>query len=68
LSGKVLRDFDEKRGEYLNFSSYLLEDNFLDGHNEYFRKWRFLFLYETYCFLMNSRWSKFTGPDIELNN
>ena len=31
-------------------------------------KWRHLFLYESYSFLMNSRWSKFTGNDIELKN
>ena len=67
LSGKVFRDFDETQG-YINFSPYILDDNFNNGHQEYMHKWRHLFLYETYSFLMNSRWSKFTGNDIELKN
>jgi hypothetical protein len=46
----------------------MLSDNFTNGHQEYFFKWRHLFLYEQYSFLMNSRWSKFTGNDIELKN
>lgn len=45
-----------------------MPDNFYEGHEEYFRKWRHLFLYETYSFLMNSRWSKFTGSDLDLKN
>jgi hypothetical protein len=40
----------------------------LGGHGEYFRKWRYLFLYEAYSFLMNSRWSKFSGSEMDLKN
>ena len=67
LSGKILKDFDTSNG-YINFAQYNLEDNFVGGHQEYLHKWRNLFLYETYCYLMNSRWSKFTGTEIELRN
>ena len=67
LSGKILRDFSDVQG-YIDFSHYYLEDNFLSGHEEYFRKWRYLFLHETYSFLMNSRWSKFSGAEMNLKN
>lgn len=67
LSGKVLQDFDDSNG-YVNFQGCILADNFVGGHREYLTKWRNLFLYETYSFLMNSRWSKFTGNDIDLKN
>ena len=67
LSGKVFKDFDEQNG-YINFSQFYLDDNFRNGHQEYYFKWRHLFLYETYSFLMNTRWSKFTGNEIELKS
>lgn len=65
LNGKIFREFDEAN-DYINFSQYFLADNFKNGHQEYFHKWKHLFLYETYCFLMNTRWSKFTGNEVEL--
>jgi hypothetical protein len=65
LSGKLFREFDEDQG-YINFSQYMLMDNFNGGHAEYLHKWKHLFLYETYSFLMNSRWTKFTGGDLEM--
>lgn len=67
LNGHILKEFDDSKG-YINFKPYYLPDNFYEGHEEYFRKWRHLFLYETYSFLMNSRWSKFTGSDLDLKN
>ena len=67
LSGKVLEDFDDSKG-YVNFRGCILTDNFVGGHREYLTKWRNLFLYETYSFLMNSRWSKFSGNDLDLKN
>lgn len=67
LNGKILRDFGDAQG-YINFGNHYLDDNFLGGHGEYFRKWRYLFLYEAYSFLMNSRWSKFSGSDMDLKN
>jgi hypothetical protein len=45
-----------------------LSDNFAGGHHDYFYKWRHLYLYETYAFLMNSRWSKFTGSEMDMHN
>jgi hypothetical protein len=63
----MIRDFDDSNG-YINFSQYQIRDNFVEGHAEYLQKWRHLFLFETYSFLMNSRWSKFTGSDMELKN
>ena len=67
LSGKILREFDDNQG-YINFGNYYLDDNFKGGHPEYFRKWRHLFLYEAYSFLMNSRWSKFSSTELDLKN
>lgn len=67
LSGKILREFDDSHG-YINFGNYYLDDNFKGGHPEYFRKWRHLFLYEAYSFLMNSRWSKFSSTELDLKN
>ena len=67
MSGKVLQDFDDTKG-YVNFHGCILTDNFHGGHREYLTKWRNLFLYETYSFLMNSRWSKFSGNDLDLKN
>jgi hypothetical protein len=65
LNGKIFKDFDDSQG-YINFSDVYLEENFREGHNEYFNKWKHLFLYETYSFLINTRFSKFTGNDLEL--
>lgn len=48
--------------------TYCLEDNFKGGHSEYFKKWRHLFLFEAYSFLMNSRWSKFSSTELDLKN
>ena len=68
LSGKILRDFADvgRDNDYAQFKDYVIDENFYDGHAEYFHKWRYLFLFETYNFLMNSRWSKFQGSDTEL--
>ena len=68
LSGKVTRDFGDvnKENQHALFREYMVEENFIDGMAEYFHKWRYLFLYEAYNFLMNSRWSKFQGSDMEL--
>ena len=67
LSGSILRTFDDSK-QYVSFDGYILSDNFEHGHEQYFQKWRHLFLHEAYCFMMNSRYSKFTGSDIELKN
>jgi hypothetical protein len=64
LNGQVVKEF----GDDWNINNYILSDNFAGGHQEYFHKWRHLYLYETYAFLMNSRWSKFTGSDLDLRN
>lgn len=66
LSGQVVKEFGDDWNYSIN--NYILSDNFAGGHQEYFHKWRHLYLYETYAFLMNSRWSKFSGSDIELKN
>lgn len=56
----------DRNNEVVTFKEYHIEEDFYDGYAEYYYKWRYLFLYETYNFLMNSRWSKFTGSDTEL--
>lgn len=66
LNGQVVKEFGDDYNS--NIKAYILSDNFAGGHEEYFYKWRHLYLYETYAFLMNSRWSKFTGSDIDLKN
>lgn len=38
-----------------DFKSFTLPTNFPAGHYEYLEKWEHLFLYETYCTLLNSR-------------
>ena len=38
-----------------DFKSFILPTNFPAGHYEYLEKWELLFLYETYCTLLNSR-------------
>ena len=67
LSGRIIQEFNPEKG-YINFEQHYLEDNFKDGHEEYLRKWKHLFLYESYSYMMNSRWSKFTGSEIDLKN
>ena len=65
LNGQIIKDFDLDKNGYINLNQYTLYDNFGNGHQEYLHKWKNLFLYETYSFLMNSRWSKFAGSDVD---
>lgn len=55
LTGEVLEMFSKMQGSK-DFKSRVLPINFNEGgHQEYVDKWRFLFMYETYNILINSR-------------
>lgn len=65
LNGRIIEQFNPDKG-YINWGPYELSDNFEEGHPGYFQKWKHLFLYESYSYMMNSRWSKFSGSDAAL--
>ena len=54
LSGNLLKMFSAEN-PFKHFKGKSLPVNFPGGHQEYLEKWRYLFLYETYNILINTR-------------
>lgn len=54
LSGDLLREYSKLHG-VKDFRGQALPVNFKGGHSQYYELWRYLFLYEVFNVLVNSR-------------